>query len=135
MRHITYQFMEQHDFGPFFTIPAIYQYLEGVKNGSFFRSKSSNYGRLVAGQGTQLENNLVRHITSQYMGQHDFAPFLSPPAIFPWLEVVKMTPFVGQNQVVMAGQFQAREPKDVMKGASPFLFFSVMRRYRTNVSE
>ena len=58
MCHVTSQYMGQHDFGPFFTIPAIYQYLEGVKNGSFFRSKSSNYGRLVAGQGTRLETIL-----------------------------------------------------------------------------
>ena len=28
--------MEQHDFGPFLTTPAIYQYLEGVKNGYWY---------------------------------------------------------------------------------------------------
>ena len=40
MRHITYQFMEQHDFGPFLTTPAIYQYLEGVKNGYWYKGCS-----------------------------------------------------------------------------------------------
>ena len=51
----TWNSMTLDHFWPFFTTQAIHQYLEGVKNGSFFRSKSDNYGRLVAGQGTRLE--------------------------------------------------------------------------------
>ena len=43
---------------PFLHSPVIQPSLEGVKNGLFFRSKSENYGRLVPGQGTNLETIL-----------------------------------------------------------------------------
>ena len=58
MRHITSQYMGQHDLRPFLTTQAIHLCQEGVKNGSFFRSKSGHYGRPVPGQGTNLETIL-----------------------------------------------------------------------------
>ena len=39
--------------------------------------------------GNQPGNHFICHITSQYMGQHDFGPFLTTPSIHPWLEGVK----------------------------------------------
>ena len=58
MCHITSQYMGQHDLRPFLTTQAIHLCQEGVKNGSFFRSKSGRYGRPVPGQGTTLETIL-----------------------------------------------------------------------------
>ena len=43
VRHITSQYMGQHDLRPFLTTPVIYLCREGVKNGSFLGSKSDNY--------------------------------------------------------------------------------------------
>ena len=58
VRHITSQYMGQHDLRPFLTTPVIYHSREGVKNGSFLRSKSDNYGRPDPVQGTNLETIL-----------------------------------------------------------------------------
>ena len=53
--------------------------------------------------GNQPGNRIMCHVTSQYMGQHDFGPFLTTPAIYPWLKGVRNGLFLGQNQVAMAG--------------------------------
>ena len=49
MRHITSQYMRQHDLGLFLPSPGNYPGPEGAKHGSFFRSKPGHYEGLVPG--------------------------------------------------------------------------------------
>ena len=54
-----------------------------------FKVKIGQLWQASSGVGNPTGNPFVRHITSQYMGQHDFGPFFTTPAIYPWLEGVK----------------------------------------------
>ena len=96
-------------YGTIFALSSHIAIAGGCQKWLIFRSKSDDYGRLVPGQGIHLETILCAISPSNTWDSMILDHFWPPQPYIHYWRVSKMALFLGQNQVVMAGQFQGRE--------------------------